>query len=92
MKRLLVGVLMAMTAVIATPAFAAAPTSAAEAYEQGKAALKAGDTQGAITAFKAGLGLAGADEGRRWQCMLALGLSYDQLRHCIKKHGLTDGD
>ena len=31
----------------------------------------------------------------RWnqrQTAKALGLSYDQLRHCIKKHGLTDGD
>jgi psp operon transcriptional activator len=30
----------------------------------------------------------------RWnqrQTAKALGLSYDQLRHCIKKHGLTDG-
>ena len=31
----------------------------------------------------------------RWnqrQTAKALGLSYDQLRHCIKKHGLTDDD
>ncbi|WP_369027023.1 phage shock protein operon transcriptional activator [Qipengyuania sp. RANM35] len=31
----------------------------------------------------------------RWnqrQTAKALGLSYDQLRHCIKKHGLTDGE
>jgi psp operon transcriptional activator len=31
----------------------------------------------------------------RWnqrQTAKALGLSYDQLRHCIKKHGLADGD
>ena len=31
----------------------------------------------------------------RWnqrQTAKALGLSYDQLRHCIRKHGLTDGD
>ncbi len=31
----------------------------------------------------------------RWnqrQTARALGLSYDQLRHCIKKHGLTDAD
>ena len=31
----------------------------------------------------------------RWnqrQTAKALGLTYDQLRHCIRKHGLTDGD
>ena len=31
----------------------------------------------------------------RWnqrQTAKALGLTYDQLRHCIKKHGLTDDD
>jgi tetratricopeptide (TPR) repeat protein len=78
MKHLLVGFVLTLTSVIAPPAFAEAPTSAEAAYEQGKAALKAGDTAGAIDAFKAGLGLAGADEGRRWQLILALGLSYDR--------------
>ena len=34
----------------------------------------------------------GANRWNQRQTAKALGLSYDQLRHAIKKHGLTDGD
>lgn len=33
----------------------------------------------------------GANRWNQRQTAKALGLSYDQLRHCIKKHGLTEG-
>ena len=34
----------------------------------------------------------GANRWNQRQTAKALGLSYDQLRHCIKKHGLADND
>ena len=34
----------------------------------------------------------GANRWNQRQTAKALGLTYDQLRHCIRKHGLTDGD
>ena len=80
MTRSFVGLLLAISVAAAPPssvAHASAPAADA-AYEQGKAALKAGDTAGAMTAFKTGLALAGDDEGLAWQFMLALALTYDK--------------
>jgi len=74
---------------VLAPAHATAPASAEAAYEAGKARLKAGDTAGAIDAFKSGLELAGTDEGRRWQLILALGLSFDRAgepAHAIESY------
>ena len=71
------------------PAEVKAAESAEAAYEAGKAKLKSGDTAGAIDAFKAGLGLAGTDEGRRRQLILALGLSFDRAgepAHAIESY------
>lgn len=50
------------------------------------------DLRGAVEAFERGL-LVDALDTARWnqrRAAAALGLSYDQLRHCIRRHGLQD--
>ena len=61
--------------------WAAAPVTADSEYARGKEALKAGDSSQALEAFKAGLALAGDDEGTRWQLVLAIGLTYEEGGH-----------
>ena len=52
------------------------------------------DLRGAVDAHERAI-VEHAPGKHRWiqrQTAKALGLTYDQLRHCIKKHGLTDDD
>jgi tetratricopeptide (TPR) repeat protein len=80
---LVIALVMAMTSVAL--AGEPAPTADSE-YTRGKAALKAGDPSGALSAFKAGLKLAGDDEAA-WHLVLACALAYEkggQLHHAIE--------
>ena len=73
---------------IEVPAPAAKSASASAGVEP---ATEVSDLRAAVEAHERGL-LASALERNRWnqrRTAAALGLSYDQLRHCLKKHGLS---
>jgi hypothetical protein len=81
-SRLAVRVLLAASVLLCvsslSPARAEAPETA-NLYEQGKAALDAGDHTTALQRFKAVLNHADTDEGRAWQMMLAIAVTYRDM-------------
>ncbi|WP_228242935.1 phage shock protein operon transcriptional activator [Porphyrobacter sp. GA68] len=68
----------------AAPALAPAPEPTHESVHDLRAAVEAYERR--ILAHHLG-----ANRWNQRQTAKALSLSYDQLRHCIKKHGLTEG-
>ena len=71
-----------------------APAPAAAAAAQGPDFESVDDLRSAVDAHERAI-VEFALGKHRWnqrQTAKALGLSYDQLRHCIKKHALTDND
>ena len=65
--------------------FTMAPSAAANgklsdaAYEAGKTALDANNLEGALVHFKSALALAEGDEGRAWQLLIAISLTYKDM-------------
>ena len=71
------GLILLTFALIATPAPAHADGKASDAaYEAGKQALGGQNTDVALKHFKDALALAQNDEGRKWQLLLAIALTY----------------
>jgi len=71
-------ILAALCLALTAPANAEPPTMDTS-YAAGKEALKAGDTVGALSHFKAALRLADADERGTWQMLLAIAVTYQRL-------------
>ena len=72
---------------------AAAPPAAGAAAPAAGNYDSIDDLRGAVEAHERAI-VEHALGRHRWnqrQTAKALGLSYDQLRHCIKKHGLAEG-
>jgi psp operon transcriptional activator len=74
----------------AAPALALAPASAAAA-DTGVDDVR--DLRQAVSAYERGILVAALERCRHNQraAAEALGMSYDQLRHCLKRHGLLPG-
>jgi len=78
-KALLASTLMMVLSLTMTPSAWANGKLSDAAYEAGKTALEASNLEGALVHFKSALALAEGDEGRVWQLLIAISLTYKDM-------------
>lgn len=78
-KALLASTLLVGMSLLSAPEARANGKLSDAAYEAGKAALEAENLKGALVHFKSALALAEGDEGRVWQLLIAISLTYKDM-------------
>jgi hypothetical protein len=78
-RALLASTLVVIMTLTMTPSAEANGKLSDSAYEAGKTALEASNLEGALVHFKSALALAEGDEGRVWQLLIAISLTYKDM-------------
>ncbi|MGB0588657.1 MAG: PEGA domain-containing protein [Myxococcota bacterium] len=78
-RALLASTLVVIMTLTMAPSASASGKLSDAAYEAGKTALDAGNLEGALVHFKSALALAEGDEGRAWQLLIAISLTYKDM-------------